>query len=218
MAAIAGWYSSPREFFYDSLGGGATGAAGPAGPPGASGIGVPGGTGPPAGAGPQGFPGPAGVEGPPGASHEMPVGTILPDAGLGFNYRWLVCSGQPLLASLYPALAAVVGARFGDAPPGYFRLPQLADRLPRGTAGGPAVGGVPVAVLGVGNLPRHSHGLTGLSTTSAFNPFPGQGFNYCKKGNLTDDPVSDVATYTGDAAPIPLDPPRISCRWIIRAT
>lgn len=224
-APFTSWWASALPggpFLADFLGDGATGPAGPAGPSGPPGDSTPGpagGQGPP---GPAGAQGPPGLPGPAGPSAPVPVGIVLWDGGLGFNPGWQVCSGQMLQASLYPALAALLGDRYGVAPAGWFYLPNFNGRYARGA--GPAVpqtGGAAGAVLGMGHLPRHSHAIAPgtLYKVSALSPVPiSSPFQYVQYGAFAEgDIINTTASITGEAAPIPLLPPLIAGRWIIKA-
>jgi microcystin-dependent protein len=88
---------------------------------------------------------------------------------VGFNYPpidWMFCWGQTLQISQYPALAAVLGNKFGGDGRTTFALPNLAGRVialqGQSGPGGPvrAFGstyGSEQVVLQPGQMPSHSH-------------------------------------------------------------
>jgi|GEM_PF-2251982 len=65
----------------------------------------------------------------------VPIGTILPYAGENtkdLEPTWMVCKGQTLNVSQYPALYAALGEAWGSDGPGVFKLPNLVGRFLRG--------------------------------------------------------------------------------------
>lgn len=111
----------------------------------------------------------------------MPVGMIVPFAGIEAPDNWQFCFGQELLIINFANLFEVIGYTYkaeGLVTEGYFALPDLRGRSPlgkddMGTSGSANV--VPTAtILGakdgtneiglqLRNLPQHKHSLTGDS-------------------------------------------------------
>jgi len=87
---------------------------------------------------------------------------------------WLECDGSALLIVDYPALYAVVGNTFGAAPAGYFRLPNVRGRVPRGWDHGAGVdpdaalrsGGDHVGSTQEDAIRKHNHPLGGVVGTA----------------------------------------------------
>lgn len=85
---------------------------------------------------------------------------------------WLWCDGTEYNIADYPTLAALLGANFGAAASGKFRVPNYTDKFLRGANAGQV--GVPFTAGGanqqsitltINNLPTHNH--TFSSTTDA---------------------------------------------------
>ncbi len=94
-----------------------------------------------------------------------------------FNFNpqmWMPCNGQTLAVAANPALAAVLGYRYGGVPNVNFKLPNLQGSVVVGAGPGP---GLTPRVLGanggsstvtLSSFPRHSHTIavaTGAGTT-----------------------------------------------------
>lgn len=64
----------------------------------------------------------------------LPIGTIVPYAGPNApaGGDWLICDGSNKADASYPALAALLQERYGTAPAGQFKLPNLMGRSPVG--------------------------------------------------------------------------------------
>jgi hypothetical protein len=100
-----------------------------------------------------------------------PLGTVVASAAESEPPGWLKCDGSEKDVATYPQLAQLLGARYGAAPPGKFRLPdyrgyflrgwdpeQARDKdaraaLREGAATGPHVGSKQD-----GNVGGHGHG------------------------------------------------------------
>jgi microcystin-dependent protein len=85
----------------------------------------------------------------------MPVGTIVSYAGGAEPNGWLLCNGQGILPSMYPALTALIGNT----------VPDLRSRFIVGAGQGPqldnyplmATGGAESVALSIAELPAHTH-------------------------------------------------------------
>jgi len=103
-----------------------------------------------------------------------PVGTIMPFVGNTAPTGWLLCQGQAVSSATYPRLATQCGTKFGTAPAGEFRLPDLRGRVIAGQdtsqtefdAIGKA-GGAKSVTLTVSNMPSHSHARGNLAISVA---------------------------------------------------
>jgi len=110
----------------------------------------------------------------------LPVGSIVPYAGLSAPVNWLLCDGAEVLISDYTALFDIIGRTYKAIPQtGYFALPDLRGRFALGAdnMGGNsaninttiaadtigAVGGASSVTLQKNNLPDHKHNLRGDS-------------------------------------------------------
>ena len=94
----------------------------------------------------------------------LPIGAIMPFAGATAPTGWLICDGSVKAAGEYEVLAGVCGDRYGTAPAGSFRLPDLQGRAPFGYTAGTTEfnslgknGGSCTAALVEANLPSHTH-------------------------------------------------------------
>lgn len=102
----------------------------------------------------------------------------------GFVPRgWAKCNGHLVLVADHPSLFGLIGYAYGGVGE-LFALPNLQDRSIRGGTPG-QVGGNDAAVLGVSNLPLHSHGVK--PSVNSYNVNDG-------------DETSAVGTYPGSAA------------------
>lgn len=70
----------------------------------------------------------------------IPVGTIMPYVSAnGAPYGWLLCNGQEVNGSTYPALSAVIGESFGSSTPGTtFKVPNYINSALYGVNNNPA--------------------------------------------------------------------------------
>jgi microcystin-dependent protein len=81
---------------------------------------------------------------------------------------WLECDGTAYPATRYSALYSVIGDRFGPAPAGMFKVPDLRGCIPVGCGANPqgaryVVGqslGAESYALTAANVPAHTHGTT----------------------------------------------------------
>lgn len=94
----------------------------------------------------------------------VPVGTLMPFVGTTAPSGWALCDGSNVDAVLNPVLAGLcAGDKFGAAPPGYVKLPDLRSKFPMGAGAGQTPGGSGGAtsvVLTEANLPSHSHSVS----------------------------------------------------------
>jgi microcystin-dependent protein len=95
--------------------------------------------------------------------------SVSPPAG------WLYCNGAEVPQSAYPDLYAICGTHYGAATSGYFKLPDLRTRIPRGadtadTVG--ASGGADSVTLSINELPAHQHKIDRGLTSVTAGPVP----------------------------------------------
>lgn len=125
----------------------------------------------------------------------VPVGTVVPFAGLNAPAKWLLCAGQQLNKSAYSQLSDVLLStynQFGDNDPNKFRLPDLrgrviagrdnmngsaANRLTSSGSGSPGINGTVlgqaggadrIALTDSNQLPSHSHTVPSHTHTYQF--------------------------------------------------
>lgn len=99
----------------------------------------------------------------------VPVGTIALFGSSTPPPNWLPCNGAVLQVSNFPALAQVLGKKFGGNGVQTFGVPSLADRFPIGAGGSQQVGasgGSATHTLTNAELPPHTH----AGTTGKANP------------------------------------------------
>lgn len=117
----------------------------------------------------------------------------------GFNFApngWAFCQGQLMSISQNAALFNLIGTTYGGDGVQTFALPNLQSRVIIGLGTGPGLsmrniadtGGVENVTLTTGNLPAHTHAITGPTAAVA-----------CKSGaGNTQTPVGNVLA--GEAA------------------
>jgi len=106
------------------------------------------------------------------------VGMIMPYAAQQSAtppVGWLYCNGAEVLQSAYPDLYAICGTHYGTATSGYFKLPDLRTRIPRGadtadTVG--ATGGADSVTLSINELPAHQHKIDRGIVSVTAGPVP----------------------------------------------
>ena len=116
-----------------------------------------------------------------------PPGTVVAFAGVTPPAGWLVCDGSEVSQTLYPRLFASVGATYGAAAAGQFRVPDLRGRAPVGldaganrvTAAGAQTLGAAGGIEQTTQVLRHGHPLGGAD---AFPDSCNQGTT-CGDGN-----------------------------------
>lgn len=94
----------------------------------------------------------------------IPAGVMMPYAGTSAPVGWLLCDGSAVSQSAYPQLYALVGATFGSASAGQFRLPDLRGRTVFGFTSSDSnfdtrgkTGGSASVTLTTSNMPSHTH-------------------------------------------------------------
>ena len=112
------------------------------------------------------------------------VGCVMPYGGdTAPDATWMICDGQELDATVYHELYAVIGAKFGTAQAGYFKVPDMRGAVPRGAgdsslgggwAGG-AIGSAPTAQQSVtlteAHMPSHTHTQSTHSHAATFSGY-----------------------------------------------
>lgn len=125
------------------------------------------------------------------------VGEIRLFSGTFAPAGWSFCDGSLQLIAQYEALYTLIGTSYGGNGVRTFGLPDLRGRVVIGQGAGPgltpraiaATGGVSAVVLGVENLPVHSHTVT-VSNQEGISP------RFLKSGS--GDPVlTNMATISG---------------------
>ena len=163
------------------------------------------------------------------SSGRVPIGALMPYAGLATPAGWLLCKGQSLARSSYPDLFQTIGTLYGAADAQSFSIPDLRTRVPVGVSDNHVTfgqmgskGGEERHTLLVSELPAHTHILKGVGKTfkgglEQTNLGAGSGWttvtNYTAAGN----PNLEAAA-TGSNNPHNNMPPYIVLNYIIRAS
>lgn len=163
------------------------------------------------------------------SSGRVPIGALMPYAGLATPAGWLLCKGQSLARSSYPDLFKAIGTLYGAADAQSFSVPDLRTRVPVGVSDNHVTfgqmgskGGEERHTLLVSELPAHTHILKGVGKTfkgglEQTNLGAGSGWttvtNYTAAGN----PNLEAAA-TGSNNPHNNMPPYIVLNYIIRAS
>ena len=143
-------------------------------------------------------------------SSALNPGQVIAYAGLNAPTGFLECNGTEVSTAQYPALAAILGTRFGTAAAGKVKLPNPTEAAIMG-AGGTRVAGVATAAgssfennttsLTIAHLPEHQHVI---DTICEENPghvhdvlaYPNFGVNV--PGNFKRGPISGSGASDGD--------------------
>ena len=171
-----------------------------------------------------------------GCSDTVPIGTLQPFVGLVPPVGYLVCQGQLVSKTIYPALYEMCGNRFGTGTDKEFRLPDLRGR----TIAGYDASNINVNTIGkllgveshkhttgnhtltVEEMPSHSHGMT-LPSSWMNGYYHGEtrwGFN---ADDTTSNPNRILATggsqahNHGDTGTTTNYQPTMVMNWIIKA-
>ncbi|MQY09985.1 hypothetical protein SRB5_00890 [Streptomyces sp. RB5] len=102
----------------------------------------------------------------------------------GFNFApvgWALCNGQLLSINQNTALFSLLGTTYGGNGTTDFALPDLRGRVPMHPGQGPGLsshdlgeaGGTETVTLTTGELPPHTHALTGVNSRQDTNRVPG---------------------------------------------
>jgi microcystin-dependent protein len=126
-----------------------------------------------------------------------PVGTIMPFVGNSAPTGWLLCQGQTVSSATYPKLSVECGTKFGTAPAGQFRLPDLKGRMVVGLDSSQTefdaigkTGGAKSVTLTVSNMPAHTHTTpdhTHTATTSGLSASNAGGHSHTVSGSTATD-------------------------------
>lgn len=173
----------------------------------------------------------------------IPVGTVVPFAGVVAPPGWKICDGDELDLSTYSTLATVLGYSAGDNntyyygtpsnPNSVFKIPDLRGRNPVGindlneanriTSGADTLGNVngnQFVTLDADNLPEHTHDLQG-ETGDQFYAVTNATVDDGSAGGATDGStgrkLDNSGGLEGGAANIPVDVsnPFVAMNYII---
>jgi microcystin-dependent protein len=119
---------------------------------------------------------------------EGTIGEIRMFAGTFAPRTWAYCSAQLLPIAQNTALFSILGTTYGGNGQTTFGLPDFRGRTAVGTGQGPGLSNIVLGQLAgtenvtltTGNMPAHTHPLTGTVTPTAINDTE----------NLTDSPVN----------------------------
>lgn len=154
-------------------------------------------------------------------SDNTTVGMVMAYTANTAPAKWLRCDGQEVAQATYPELYALIGATFGAAASGNFKLPHIngIQRFIRGFIPPPTsgqeigvTGGATNMQLTVGHLPTHSHtivkgtGGTGSVVTSA-----------AEGRNESGTPQTTSSVGSGSPTPVQTVPPHVNLNYCIKA-
>ncbi|WP_074118458.1 tail fiber protein [Bradyrhizobium sp. AS23.2] len=124
------------------------------------------------------------------ANRVIPAGALVPFAGTSAPSGWLLCFGQSLLRTDYPALFAAVGTTYGAADGTHFTLPDMRGRIPFGAdnLGGVAANRLTSAGGGIDGSTLGSVGGQQNRTLQTANLPP-----YTPTGTITNGSISGTA-------------------------
>ena len=163
------------------------------------------------------------------SSGRVPIGALMPYAGLATPAGWLLCKGQSLARSSYPDLFKAIGALYGAEDAQSFRIPDLRTRVPVGVSDNHVTfgqmgskGGEERHTLLVSELPAHTHILEGVGKTfkgglEQTNLGAGSGWTTVTNYTAAGKPNLEAAA-TGSNNPHNNMPPYIVLNYIIRAS
>lgn len=163
------------------------------------------------------------------SSGRVPIGALMPYAGLATPAGWLLCKGQSLARSSYPDLFKAIGTLYGAADAQSFSIPDLRTRVPVGVSDNHVTfgqmgskGGEERHTLLVSELPAHTHILEGVGKTfkgglERTNLGAGSGWTTVTNYTAAGKPNLEAAA-TGSNNPHNNMPPYIVLNYIIRAS
>jgi len=130
----------------------------------------------------------------PDANQVIPPGALMPYAGSAAPTGWLLCFGQSLLRTDYPALFAAIGTTYGAADGTHFTLPDMRGRVPFGAdnLGGAAAGRLTSAGGGIDGATLGASGGQQNRTLLTANLPP-----YTPSGTITNGGITVGATGGG---------------------
>lgn len=140
---------------------------------------------------------------------------------------WLVCDGSAVSRTAYAALFAAVGTLYGTGDGlTTFSLPNLINRMARGSTSG-GVGGADSVVLAGNNIPTNqlSVNLRASTSTGSQNPTPGAVFAkggaaasiYGNTSLVTDTSLAPASITGGGNTPVPTLPAYTGVLYCIAA-
>lgn len=154
------------------------------------------------------------------AGSSFPPGAIIDFAGPSAPSGWLLCGGQSLSRTDYPALFAAIGTTYGSVNGASFSLPDLRGRVtagkdfsapgmagrltnttmtPDGATLG-AVGGAQTQTLTEAQMPAHTHAVTGTTNATGSHVHSSVGGNTALVGGAaTIEVVTPNPSNTGAA-------------------
>lgn len=149
----------------------------------------------------------------------VPIGTIVAYAEYGAPAGWLPCDGRQWPIADYPALAALLGTRYGSASAGNFRVPNLRERVAVGVEEKlttswahviGATGGTATHALTVAELPPHQHAVQAADAGS-------RGNRLARTNSATGQIDFNTVLPSGAAEPHENRQPYLVVNYIIRA-
>jgi len=151
------------------------------------------------------------------------LGEIRMFAGMFPPVGWAFCEGQALQIAQYDALYTLIGTTYGGDGQTTFCLPNLASRIPFGSANDLPVGqsgGEESVTLTTQQLPQHRHGVqaTGqqaTSTTAAGNVWAAWGDGQYATGTPTTSMAAAALSVAGGSQPHENRPPILALSFII---
>lgn len=162
-------------------------------------------------------------------SGKVPVGALMPYAGLATPAGWLLCKGQSLDRGTYPDLFKAIGTLYGAADAQHFSVPDLRTRVPVGVSDNHMTfgqmgskGGEERHTLRIDEMPSHTHILKGVGISfkgGLEKTNLGSGNGWTTVTNFTGGGMPNLqAAPTGVGNPHNNMPPYIVLNFIIRAS
>src|SRR5262245_25621252 len=163
-----------------------------------------------------------------GTGDTFPPGVIMPYAGTAAPTGWLLCNGAQFAFTTYPALAALLGSRFGGDGSTVFNVPDMRDRFPVGVSATrplASTGGAATAAIGTANLTPHNHTIAhqhkidysaGTGSTGANIPMGNSTLDRQSEFAVGQPTVATSGNGPGSATPMPIMPPFLSLNYIIK--